>query len=199
MINRKDFIRACSIALFIPIKLEERGEDIILRKHYKYYFGAYGSGKTTRLVSDAIIWLDANRADGLFVVNHPAQIRSIYLYVLACGGKDSWLSRAIFKHSENTLYISNGSTLKFMNQTSETPFHNYQGLWTDQITKENREILRNNIIAGPRVTAARIQHAISMDEAHELHRKFGFNPILLSKYNNYISPRPRISRLWAFA
>ncbi len=152
-------------------------------KYYKYYFGALGSGKTTRLISDAITWLDANKADGLFVVNHFYQIKSIYRNILLKYGKDSWLSRATFVHSKNILYIPSGSSLRFISQDNKNQIlsMHYSGLWTDEITKENRTFIEAGVRIRPDRIHSRVQHVISMIGAHDLYDKLRIEPVVISR------------------
>ena len=169
---RRDFIKSLSAVPFIP-SLDWNTKN----EYFKYYFGGYGTGKTTRLVNDSVHWLMMNPGtNGLFVVNHFHQIRCAF----NCINKPI---KGVYNKSDRTLTLPNKSSLRFTSQDliSSDLYCNYQGLWTDQITTKNREFLMDS----SRVPFY-VQHVISMDEAHDLNDRLGLEPVLISNSNPHI-------------
>jgi len=169
---------------------------------YRYYFGGFATGKTTRLVNDAVNWLMMNPGtNGLFVVNHFGQIKHSILDIL----RKNWPDNSIFSHHSRTLNLPNKSSLRFTPQDliASDLYSMYDALWTDQITTEKRKLIQNT----PYYT--RVQHVISMNEAHNLHDRLGLKPILISNkayasYDNLMmlekSVRDKLAvpKLWGF-
>lgn len=206
--DRRTILKMLSGVPFLPLVKDEYESpqwDYIIdggEEYYSYYFGGFATGKTTRLVNEAVVWLDANPdMSGLFVTNHYHGIQYTLSCIEAFHPKNDSIGYSYSK-LHGTLTLPNKSTLRFTCQDliDSDLYCRYQGLWTDQITTEKREILRNGLIAGYGVSNARVQHVISMDEAHELNNRLGHKPILISN-NAYISSdreEQTTAKLWGF-
>ena len=193
--DRRTFIKSLSVVPFIPLSIKE-----LENEYFRYYFGGYGTGKTTRLVNDAVKWLMMNPGTrGLFITNHFHNIR----YTL---DRINRPTGSTYSKLHRTLDLPNKSSLRFTIQNlidNEISCGRYQGLWTDQILKNNRDLAETVI------EFRDMCHVISMDEAHDLHYRLGFKPILISNrayvlYENLkvlefsVYNKLAIPKLWGF-
>lgn len=157
--DRRSFIKSLSAVPFIPSI--DWGKD---KPYFQYYFGGFRTGKTTRLINDAIDFLEKNPVQGLYLATHFHSID------YAIGIIKRFDAIQHYKLSARTLTFKNGASLRFGMYGSTPIYSNYKALWTDglDIRASNKHIIHE-------------QHVVSMEAARMIQKELRLNPIELGR------------------
>jgi len=161
----------------IPVSESDTGQ--ITNERYQYYFGALRSGKTTRLVNDAVSWLEENPGStGLFVVSNYWNTQHIKNIIES--NRNLYFN---YNKQHNVYAFNNRSELHLAVAANYAAYYSvrYQGLWTDTI--HGREVYFNWLIGGHQ------QHVITTEEYIDLERSHhvAIKPVNLTCVNDVLN------------
>lgn len=167
--DRRNFIKSLSVIPFIP-SINWGGN----KPYFQYYFGPSSLNNTTRLVNDAVEFLEKYPVKGLYLVpNSQNKIQNI-LHKIRSDILPTFISNKIRPDSPrydsllNILELSNGGTLEIGTLGFTRIDSSYKAFWSDQLDVQAN---KNNMIHE--------QHVVSIQAARMIQEELGLKPVEL--------------------
>jgi len=168
--DRRNFIKSLMAVPFIP-SIDWGGS----KPYFQYYFGPFGSGKTTRLVSDAIEFLEKYPVKGLYLLPGSSGIDKVVhiLYKILPNIRPTLQplshqqDEPQYHLNSNILKLPSGGTFELGTLGVTKIDSSYEAFWSDQLDVQ----ATNNTIHE--------QHVISTQAAIMIQEELGLKPVEL--------------------